>query len=261
VRALACLLLASVLAHAADLSKIDRKIAVAPKFTAERQFYALLVLGPEATTKVWFVADGDDLFVDRNGNGDLTDDGAPLRAKTSSQGSFIPLSRSWKLDQLAVSPRYSSIEVSVHFLNPSWRPDLTASNRKHMERFMAAACKIPDVNSASIYVTIDGKRRQFGHGMFRTSREQAPVFHIDGSLTLGALETIVPDRLERGAQPSDLKVAVGTIGYSPDHPGCLSCLMYDQLPPDARPVVDVEFPAAKPGEFLPAQRFTLDGKC
>jgi hypothetical protein len=260
MRVFACLLLLGALAHAADLSKIDRKIAALPKFGAERQFYALLVLGPEATTKVWFVVDGENLYVDRNGNGDLTDDGGPFRATASSQGTFVPVSRSWKVGTLAVSPRYSDVDVSVAMVNPSWRPAPTASNRERMEDFMAVAGRIPHVNLSSIRVTIDGKRQQFGHAMFRTSPAEAPVFHLDAPLTLGLVESIVPTVLKRG-QELDLTLAAGTPGFSADHSGCFSYLMYAELPADARPVAVVEFPAANPGEYLPPVRITLDDKC
>ncbi len=259
MRLLACLLVAGTVAHAADLSKIDRKIAAAPKFTTETQLFALLVLGPEAGTKVWFVADGESLFVDRNGNGDLTDDGGPLRATTSQESGFVPVSRSWSVGTLA--PRYATVEVTVSLLDPKWRPDPKASNRDHMERFMAAAATIPHVNLSSIHVRIDGKRQQFGHAMFRTSPEEAPVFHIDGPLTLGLVESILPTTLERGEKPEDILLAVGTPGYSRDHAGCFSYLMYDVLPESARPVANVEFPSKEPRKYLPSQRFTLDGKC
>src|SRR5262249_20959902 len=35
--------------------------------------YCLLVFGPEAKTRVWLVQDDDTLYVDRNGNGDLSE--------------------------------------------------------------------------------------------------------------------------------------------------------------------------------------------
>src|SRR5204862_2421022 len=41
--------------------------------------YALLVFGPEAKLRVWVVIDGDTVYVDRNGNGDLTEAGEKLR--------------------------------------------------------------------------------------------------------------------------------------------------------------------------------------
>jgi hypothetical protein len=257
MRPLACLLLASALARAADLSAIDRRIAALPEFTAERQFYALLVLGPEARARVWFVVDGERLFVDRDGDGDLTDDGAPAHADaTRDANGFISLSRSWKVGTLPVSPRYAEVEAHFALVNPAWRPEPTASNRKFMERYMSAAAKTPDANSSFIWLKVDGKRLQVGSGMFARSPEAAPVIHVDGPLTLGVIEPLVPAMLERGPHPADFRLFVGTPGL-----GCFATIGYDELPPEARPQVEVEFPAKEPGKYLPSRRFTLDGKC
>src|SRR5262245_35165097 len=56
-----------------DLTKVDRVIAKEPKYQNQPR-YALLVFGPKADRRAWLVMDGDDvLYVDRNGNGDLTE--------------------------------------------------------------------------------------------------------------------------------------------------------------------------------------------
>src|SRR5262249_43349798 len=43
--------------------------------------YCLLVFGPEADTRVWLVQDGDTLYVDRDGKGDLTKAGEKVTAE------------------------------------------------------------------------------------------------------------------------------------------------------------------------------------
>ena len=73
-----CLTLAAIAlladsAEAVDLQKIDRSIRKEPVYQSENPQYCLLVFGPKANVRVWLVADGDGLYVDRNGNGDLTD--------------------------------------------------------------------------------------------------------------------------------------------------------------------------------------------
>jgi hypothetical protein len=80
---LALLVVAPTLGHAVDLSKIDRTIAKEPAYRTATQRYCLLIFGPEAKTRVWLVMDGDDLYVDRNGNGDLTEPGEkqPVKAE------------------------------------------------------------------------------------------------------------------------------------------------------------------------------------
>jgi hypothetical protein len=60
----------AVTARGADLTKIDRTIAREPAFQS-KPAYCLLAFGPAAKTRVWLVLDGDVLYVDRNGNGDL----------------------------------------------------------------------------------------------------------------------------------------------------------------------------------------------
>ena len=69
---LPALLLVCAPLSAADLSRIERKIAKEPAYQSQQPGYCLLVFGQEAKTRVWVVRDGDTLFVDRNGNGDLT---------------------------------------------------------------------------------------------------------------------------------------------------------------------------------------------
>src|SRR5262245_32438608 len=58
---------------AADLGKIDRTLVKEPAYESQlKPKYCLVVFGPEAKTRVWLVLDGDVLYVDRNGDGDLT---------------------------------------------------------------------------------------------------------------------------------------------------------------------------------------------
>src|SRR5262249_45838275 len=42
--------------------------------------YRLIGFGPQAKTRVWLVQDGDTMYVDRNGNGDLTEPGEKVTA-------------------------------------------------------------------------------------------------------------------------------------------------------------------------------------
>src|SRR6516165_4437800 len=80
----AALMLWASPAWSADLAKIDRRIAREPAYQTKAPRYCLLVFGPEAKTRVWLVQDGDVLYVDRNGNGELTEEGK--RVKLEQQG-------------------------------------------------------------------------------------------------------------------------------------------------------------------------------
>ena len=54
------------------LANIDRTIKKQPRYVNDPK-YVLLVFGPEAAFRVWVVIDGDVVYIDRNGNGDLTE--------------------------------------------------------------------------------------------------------------------------------------------------------------------------------------------
>src|SRR5213593_3143164 len=100
-------------ASAADLTKIDRTIAKEPVYRTKAPRYCLLVFGPEAKFRVWLVQDGDVLYVDRNGNGDLTEEGERVTAKGRTQGS-----RSFDVGDLQDgSLRHTGLSVSQHQVN------------------------------------------------------------------------------------------------------------------------------------------------
>src|SRR5579862_2101927 len=78
---LVALLLLAPVANAADLAKIERKIAKEPAYQTKAAKYCLLVFGLDAKTRAWLVQDGDTLYVDRRGNGDLTEDTNRVKIK------------------------------------------------------------------------------------------------------------------------------------------------------------------------------------
>lgn len=84
VPALAVLALWALPAAAIDWDKIARTVAREPIYQSKSPQYCLLVFGPDAKTRVWLVLDGEVLFVDRNGNGDLTEDGERVAGKSDN---------------------------------------------------------------------------------------------------------------------------------------------------------------------------------
>src|SRR5262249_50065817 len=98
----------AVTAWGADLTKIDRTIAKEPAYKS-RPKYCLLVFGPEAKTRVWLVLDGDRLYVDRNGNGDLTDDGVQSPAVAISPGCHPRNTRLTGVRQFELRLDYSAL--------------------------------------------------------------------------------------------------------------------------------------------------------
>lgn len=73
--ALAWLIVSSGQIVAADYDKIERQIKKEPVYQSPKPGYALLLFGREPRLVVWVVLDGKTLYIDRNANGDLTDEG------------------------------------------------------------------------------------------------------------------------------------------------------------------------------------------
>ena len=55
-----------------DYRKIDRSIVKEPEYSSGEPLYGLMLFGRQATFRVWIVLDGETIYVDRNGDGDLT---------------------------------------------------------------------------------------------------------------------------------------------------------------------------------------------
>ena len=261
MRTMICTLLLAGLAQVGGLAALDRKIAKEPKYVAAEQYYALLVLGAEPQKRVWLVADGESLYLDRNANGDLTEEGErfPL-SSTGDPDHFVTRWREWKVPGLTESDRYSDIRVRIGSLSSTWRPAGDARNHVYLNRFMDAAARTPHANLSNIHVTIGGSRTQFCNAMFSTAAATAPVFQMDAPLTVGVIEQLTPHVFDRSPGLERIQVAVGTPGWGGDQPGCFSYLMYEGLPDAARPVLEIEFPGAD-GKLLPSRRYPLDEKC
>jgi hypothetical protein len=179
--------------------------------------------------------------VDKNANGDLTDDGPPaeLKDKKTDPASFA---------LVAVSPDGGKTTYKFDVTlwgRPSFRP-----NDPEREPF-----------NQSVHVTFpDG--RWFGawgdhHGplLFAPKREDAPVLHYGGPLRMG-FEIRQP--LERQADGFKLSACVGTPGSCP---GAWVHLLYTTIPQDVCPRAVLEFPPEKPGAPPVRVEFTLRERC
>jgi hypothetical protein len=247
-------------AGAADLSRVDRTVGKQPKY-AGKPAYCLLVFGPDAGHRVWLVRDGDVLYVDRNGNGDLTEPGEKVLAdKDDTNRAFhVGRIRVGKLEHRNVTVRSSRLS--------SWGTDVTSHPVSR-----AALQKDKDVEVMNISAEIevpgftgegDGGRLSVGARidsggplLFAGTPASAPIVHLGGPLHL---------RTER-ARPTlyrnvvhDLMLSVGTPGHGP---GTFASVGYDKLiPPEAFIVVEAEFPPGTPGGPVVKQRFELKHRC
>jgi hypothetical protein len=243
-----------------EMPEFPKRIAKEPAYTAPVQYFALFVLGHDGDTRVWMVADGDRLYVDSNGNGDLTEPGERFDSFRSSQGNEIPLRRTWKVRKLAVSDRYTDLEISIGLWSPKWRPAATAPNAAEMTGFIEAYAKAPGANWTAVHVGV-GARTWTCDAMWGTSKVAAPVFRMDTrSFDLGVIESLVPHVLSRRRELETLSVGVGAPGFGGAQPGCFSWVDCHEFGNFARPVADIEFPAGD-GTYLPVRRYVLSSSC
>jgi len=75
---------------AENTADTDKTIAHEPKYQSDAPKYCLLIFGQEAKVRVWLVLDGDILYVDRNGNGDLTGAGNKIDKFEESNNEYFP---------------------------------------------------------------------------------------------------------------------------------------------------------------------------
>jgi hypothetical protein len=179
-------------AWAADLDKIDRTIKKEPVYKG-KPAYCLLVFGPEAKFRVWLVVDAAVLYVDRNGNGDLTEPGkrVPAYFRKGDSVGFRP----GQIDMPDGKTKYYLTQV---------RKDEDGCD-------MCIRLQHRDYTRAGF----DGP----GKLCFADRARDAPIIHFLGPLTLQRFEPqagsvsshLKAQPLERG-QVNDLAFSLGTPG-------------------------------------------------
>jgi hypothetical protein len=258
--ALAVLLLGTAAAGAADLTKVERTLVKEPAYQTKSPRYCLLVFGPEAKFKVWLVQDGDVLYVDRNGNGDLTEEGERVTAKEGTPGFRVfeggeLHDGSLTHTKLSVSQRKVSRDevrqagefARITKANPEpwiWAVGVTAARPPEAEDGLP--------RQVGYIANGDG----LGYLLFADRPQDAPVIHFNGPWMLGLQD--INQHIQRG-QPVMLQIGVGTHGVGP---GTFSFVLYPGLIPDkAYPVAEITFPPKAPGEAGPRRTVTLTKRC
>lgn len=261
--------------QAADLAKIDRVIAKEPAYQTKAPRYCLLAFGPEAKTRVWLVLDGDVVYVDHNGNGDLTDSGErvfmpPLKA---SKHPLFQEERDVELGDVREGDR---THTGLALNQVRARRDLRPKDRDQRE-FARQARDLPDGFTYYVRVSVDlsGPSAPRGRPAARVLRiaygddggllalgagpKEAPVIHFNGPLTLGLLPG---QALIRGDKGAELRASITTPGLGAGATAYLYHSTREGLVPEGvHPVAEVEYPAGGPGKKAPAARVPLTQRC
>jgi hypothetical protein len=257
--ALTWLLLLAAPLSAADLAQLDRKIAREPTYQGQPK-YCLLAFGPEAEARVWLVLDGDTLYVDRNGNGDLTEPGERVARKDDGTDGFL----SFEAGDLHVGGRtHKGLRVYVRNLDP-----LTGQDAE-IKEYLAHS---PHARGYFLYLDVDDPAHK-GHGLggrleqyvslrdvrgflaFADDAQHAPVVHFGEPLQVTLFGK---HRLTVGRE-TDLVLGLGTPGLGA---GTTAYVAYEGLVPEqAHPRAEIVYPPRRPGEKPVRELYELKHRC
>jgi hypothetical protein len=254
---------------AADLGKIERTIQKAPVYKTKTPRYGLLVFGPEAADRAWLVFDGDTLYVDRNGNGDLTEPGKKVAAKTDKSQDPAEYGYTFEAGDLHLGRKvHKSLQVgftplTLYSANPALAKFAPLHDALKADPKAMGVTITVDVESARLKGGGVGDRLSYLVGFydangvlqFAQRPADAPIIHLDGPMQVtfyGERPTL------RLARDNDVVLVVGTPGRGP---GTLAMLAYDRTVPEKLyPVVEVAFPGAK--DMPPTrERYELKQRC
>jgi hypothetical protein len=203
-------------AGAVDLSTIPRQIAKEPAYRAAPR-YSLLVFGPTAQTRVWLVFDGDALYIDRNGNGDLTE---PDERVVSPNSNYYTLGDIREKDGEAVHRGLGVI------------------------RYEDTRCRL--------WITSHRLGRQYVGSQladkthFSTSPATAPIVHFDGPIVMTQYSTtrVLPRGTSGSTRIRSLRVAIGTPGLGTGTFAACDCECREKF---GNMQVELRFPLDKEG--------------
>lgn len=221
-----------------DLSKIDRTIRKEPTYTGKPR-YALVVLGPEAKTRVWMVMDGETLYVDRNGNGDLTEanERVPLDVEATKKIKLGPgMYKGMNEFNLG---KIDGVPLVLNY----WVRDVKYVPKNDFEKGIHKDHVEKGWENSTLYpIAKDGSRAQTPL-MFCLRPEDAQIAHVAGRPTI-TLRSHENEPLYREQEENVFQVMIGTPGLparGSRYPA-FSPLTTSEVPADVHPVAKFEFP-------------------
>jgi hypothetical protein len=253
----------------AGAPKIDRTLVKEPAYRTKAPKYGLLLFGPDGKDRVWLVHDGDTLYVDRNGNGDLTEPGEKVAAEKKPGRDSVEEGYAFDVGDVTVGGRTHK-GLAVYFVPLKVYADGALGKRPDVKAALAK-----DPKAAAVRLSVDaevpglkggglGGRASFSAGpidlagvlQFAAKPTDAPAVHAGGPLQVTFYAELPSLRVGRG---SELVLVVGTPGVGP---GTFAMLDYEgTVPADVKPVADVALPPARPGGPPLKERWVIRDRC
>jgi hypothetical protein len=239
--------------RAVDLAKIDRSLRKGPAYESKQPQYCLLVFGPKAKTRVWVVLDGDVLYLDRNGNGDLTDPGERIAAqevyRNLEERPDVEVMRRfelncWKAGEqpvLKCGPEVQWFYILQLLPRADWHDEIWVKFRQEKPFDFAVTTKTGHGQRAGLRLA--------------TSPQEAPILHFDGSRRF-ALSDKYGQHPFRPGESCDLAVELHTQGLN----ATVRTELFE-VPENVHPVAEIEFPPGRPGEDPIRVRVELKERC
>src|SRR5262249_29381707 len=164
----------------------------------------------DARTRIWLVLDGDILYVDRNGNGDLTEDSERFTCQRTP-GDAIATYPFEEIRRFAIGGEivangttWTRLEVT----HTTIKNEFTPGNRSDRE-LQACYAKDPTLTRAGITIYLNDKVRVTAVSQWGDRPDTAPICHIGGALSMACFNL---QELQRGNKPSELQFCIGFAG-------------------------------------------------
>jgi len=210
------------------LKKIDRKIRKEPVYGKSPK-YCLVAFGTEAKFRVWLVIDGDALYVDLNGNGDLTDKGEKFKLVIDARG----YSETCQIGEIT-NPQSKQVhkDMTAYF----WGDD-------RCRFYIDAAFENPKLP----------RLHGFCDATFASKAADAPVVHFGGSLKMSMSMATANDR------PAFVVASIGTPGLGKGTYVDYSTSVFRHLKGKLQPHLELETPGEKDAAIREKDKFYTDG--
>lgn len=187
-----------------DLAEVRRSPVKEPSYAWKKQKYCLLVFGRDAARSTWLVVDGSTMYIDANGNGDLTDPGESVPGNGMA----------FDANDLEVgNDRLISVLVNLW---PDHDLVSVRSEKKNLNSMMRMAAE--DAN---------GKLK------FSERWTDAPVIWFDGPLEMAPR---IAQELHRDDRRPWFTAMIGTPGLGP---GTFAAINHSSVPVDVHPLVEL----------------------
>jgi hypothetical protein len=240
-----------------------------PTYRTKTPQYGALIFGSEGKDRVWLVRDGDVLYVDRNGNGDLTEPGKLVVCEKKPGRNPEEDGYSFEVGDIHAGTRIHK-GLAVSFVPLYLYASGSRGKRSDVKALLA---KNPKTHVVLVRVEVDvpgmkgngiGGRLAFSAGpmdlagvfQFAARPADAPHVWLDGPLQITFDET--PPSLRIG-RSNETYLVVGTPGIGA---GTFATLPYEKTVPESvKPTMEISFPTVRGTSSPLKEKYEIRERC